>query len=483
MTNAKIKVNLECDHLKKTIELESYKEILFLKERIEKLFYPINLKEYILTYNNKEIAVKYDKSKIGDYFKNKSIITLKITKLINKNKLNKVKNTVNLDNNSIYNPQEDYLIAKRINVREKKDNNLEYKEINKINSNCLCGSTHIAFYCRQCLNYICKSCRCKPSHINHKVIPINNNNNSLHGLTESIKQYCLNIKAESNMCYKALEGYKKLFNNNVIKDLENKKKHLINKIEEFDDKINLLKTRLPNTNNSYSEQQAFKEYKEINNSLNIKIDSILQEINSYETKTNSNNHDELLNKSRNIFESINTYEDKIEYLSQNVLAYKINYDVNKSISIMYDTLIDNINELLEKEYRFDLKFLEEENKLFSSEIYSILRQTVNLNNNLVSGSVNNLYRTNDNYKNIKKEEIKKRNIKKQREYENLTTEEIIQNVDEKEEYNDIINKNNIIDNNNNNSNKTNNLENAEYKLLLKDLSDDIDKLDKLTNNK
>lgn len=79
----KIKINL--DYLGKTIgiELEPYKTINQVKEKTRKLFFIINL-EFKLIHSNKDLT-PFDSITIGEYFKNKSKIYLKVVQLTNVN--------------------------------------------------------------------------------------------------------------------------------------------------------------------------------------------------------------------------------------------------------------------------------------------------------------------------------------------------------------------------------------------------------------
>jgi hypothetical protein len=128
----KIRVNLEYASNTAGIDVEPYRPIKYLKERASKLFYPIKF-EMTLLHSNKDLTA-YENVSLGEYFKNKSNITIKIILNLNKNK------------NTETNPA------------------ITNKEVE--NFDCSCHQYKIKHFCRQCNEFLCESCRLNVSYIN-----------------------------------------------------------------------------------------------------------------------------------------------------------------------------------------------------------------------------------------------------------------------------------------------------------------------------
>ena len=137
----KIKLNLEYEGRIITSEIPPYKSISYIKDLAKNIFY-IKNKEIELIYINKDIT-QYENYIIGDFFKRKNPITIKVqTELINTNK----------STNEIM-------------------KNKKYK-LDKSNFFCSCGRDFIENYCRNCKNFICNICRINQTHIKHKISQI-----------------------------------------------------------------------------------------------------------------------------------------------------------------------------------------------------------------------------------------------------------------------------------------------------------------------
>ena len=72
----KIKTNLEYQGRRVTTDIPPYKTIKYIKKLTKNLFYPIN-SEIRLIYQHKDIT-PYEQSVIGDFFKRKNQIYIKI---------------------------------------------------------------------------------------------------------------------------------------------------------------------------------------------------------------------------------------------------------------------------------------------------------------------------------------------------------------------------------------------------------------------
>jgi len=131
----KLKINLE--YLGKTmgIEVEPYKTISQLKEKTRKLFFIVNL-DFKLIHSNKDLT-PFDSISLGEYFKNKSKIHLKLIQTSNLNYSKEINASGKNDKNSNYNENKSSYIGNlnnsldRININDKENLlNLNNDDIN-----------------------------------------------------------------------------------------------------------------------------------------------------------------------------------------------------------------------------------------------------------------------------------------------------------------------------------------------------------------
>jgi hypothetical protein len=118
----KYKIVLEYNLITHNIEIEPYRQIKNIRERVIKLFHGIK-NDIILKYNNKDLTPNENVT-LGEYFKNKTKLILKI---IDSNKSNK-----------------------------------EYTPIPKPeneNVDCSCSKSNVKNYCRSCNEFICENCK------------------------------------------------------------------------------------------------------------------------------------------------------------------------------------------------------------------------------------------------------------------------------------------------------------------------------------
>ena len=135
----RLKTNLEYLGKSIEIEIEPYKTIAQLKEKTGKLFFIINL-EFKLIHSNKDLT-PFDTITIGEYFKNKSKIHIKVIQLSNINYTkeiisgqSKIEKSLNndIDIRSSYNTNLNISIEKiKINENNFK---LNSEEVNNINT-------------------------------------------------------------------------------------------------------------------------------------------------------------------------------------------------------------------------------------------------------------------------------------------------------------------------------------------------------------
>lgn len=91
----KIKVNFEYMGKSMETEIEPYRNIGYLKEKAKKMFFIINV-EYKIIHSNKDLT-PFESITLGDYFKNKSKIQVKVIQTSNLNYLKEI----NPDSNNL----------------------------------------------------------------------------------------------------------------------------------------------------------------------------------------------------------------------------------------------------------------------------------------------------------------------------------------------------------------------------------------------
>ena len=185
---------------------------------------------------------------------------------------------------------------------------------------------------------------------------------------------------------------------------------------------------VPAINKNKTSDNLINDYESTNLKLNNEMDTIITAI-EYASQGHpiSNQYNigfETINleKGKDILIKIGTLEDNIEETSQKVLSYKLNYDVSNDIDRMYNSIISSINKCIKEDYDFTFSLSTEESKYFSSEILSILKQTLNTNNNIISSSIKNLYNLNSRFQNIEdriESPKKRKNNKKEDELDSI----------------------------------------------------------------
>ena len=414
----KIKIQFEYDQKTSTIEVEVYKQVSILYEKVESLFFPLNIVQEgkLLTYNNKDIF-QYSQNLIGEIFKNKSKIMIKVV-----DNIKKIDIKPNLKEekkfSELFSPEDDYLQAKRIKV-DAKDSSKESSKKEKINLEilkCSCKSAeNINFYCRKCKDYLCKNCRYSSDHINHKTIFIDLSKQLY--LEESVKLYCMNVQADAGICFKSFEGYNQILKDIKLFDYSTKKQTLLKKIEDFDSKINQLKAVLPKLD---TPDKIMSDIEAANKKLTIEIGTILVEVDKIKNKKldilgasktiskpdkiepNLKEKKEMLKRSDeeifDLLENVSNLESDIEELSVKSISFKLNYDIHKKIEEMYDNIIKSLDaNVFSQKYDFSLDLDVKEMKVIPCEVTNLMRQTANSKGNVASTSISNLIHLSKNF--------------------------------------------------------------------------------------
>ena len=289
----KIKVTLEYSGRSITSEIVPYKTIKYLREITKTLFYPIQ-GEVNLIYQNKDIT-KYGQYPLGEFFKNKNQIFIKVIKQTKSVK------EINRDNDYKYN---------LIEIEKKKE------------FLCLCKNDLINNYCRNCKQFICNNCRNNKFHKYHKTIQIEINN-----LVESTKLYAITLQSEILSNIKNSQDYDKKFQNQNFIDAFARQEIIQRKYESiyeiYKNMLNELKIS-ENSNDNVYDEYIIKAKKE-----NQEIENILSEIH---LKYNVKKKKMTQNDFNDYFILLGKKEDKLEDMSTKIYEIKVNYEINEKLN-------------------------------------------------------------------------------------------------------------------------------------------------------
>ena len=289
----KIKVTLEYSGRSITSEIVPYKTIKYLKELTKTLFYPIQ-GEVNLIYQNKDIT-KYGQYPLGEYFKNKNQIFIKVIKQTKSVK------EINRDNDYKYN---------LIEIEKKK----EYL--------CICRNDLINNYCRNCKQFVCNNCRNNKFHKYHKTIQIEVNN-----LVESTKLYAITLQSEILSNIKNSQDYDKKFQNQNFIDAFARQEIIQRKYESiyeiYKNMLNELKIS-ENSNDNIYDDYVTKAKKE-----NQEIENILSDLHlKYNIKKKTMSQNEF----NDYFYILGKKEDKLEDMSTKIYEIRVNYEINEKLN-------------------------------------------------------------------------------------------------------------------------------------------------------
>ena len=419
----KLIVNLEYQGRKITVEIPPYRQIKYLKEIAKNSFYILNSKISLL-YQHRDI-IEHEESLIGDYFKKKSQVSIKVT-------INHKQNGNNLKNDMI-----------------------TFLNYQKINLKCqICKFNYIENYCRTCKQFICNQCRLNNLHESHKSIQVNIDN-----LIDSVRLYAITLQSEILSNHKVARDYvtkykdkkkgKKININeryNIIQDKYNKLSDIFNQL------INDIDINEKNINED--DTIILNDYINKTNGVTNEIEMLLNEIHEKYILQNKKMKKEELEK---YFNELNDKENSLDIKSINILEYRVNAEINNKMNQIYDELEEILDETLnsknplgiDSHVNYMYNFVKEKRKKLSKnkvEFDDKKEENINLKND------NN----NDINKNKDENCVKLDNKNKNEDNENRGEENENKNEENENENEKNDNENNNNDNDNENDNENNN---------------------------
>ena len=406
-TLKKIKVNLEYEGRIISSQVPPYKTLNYIKELAKNVFYLTN-SEIQMIYSHKDIT-QFDNYIIGDFFKRKNPISIKINTLI--------------------------INSKSTNdIRKKR----KYK-LDKANFLCSCNRDLIANYCRNCKMFICNSCRINQIHIKHKVTQVDTDN-----LVESVKLYALTLQNDISLnIKKTQDNIEKLENNDNKYDISNR--HELIK-QKFDTIFNIYSDCINNLNNNNNIEQVVIDYKNQTDNTNIEIEKTLQKIyNKYTKGRKEMTQDDFIK----YFKLLSEKEDDLQNQSNDIISLRVNDDIKERMKLIYDKIEQILDFTLnakntlgvssETDYLFNLVL---KNKKEKEEINN--EENDNNNNENTNNNEENENEDNDSDNNNEENEEEKRKLN------NI----IDKNQLQKEEKNNLITMG-VLDGNNTNEDNNN----------------------------
>ena len=307
----KIKTNLEYQGRKVTTDIPPYKTIKYIKELAKNLFYPIN-SEIRLIYQHKDIT-PYEQSVIGDFFKRKNQIYIKIL---------------------TYAPQQK---ERTLKYEEEKKN-----QINKLSLSqskgifiCSCKNDLIGNYCRNCKEFICNSCRINKEHENHRVTQVD-----IENLIESVKLYAITLQSEVLSNIKSTRDFcrrNELKNNNINKkNIDERHKIIQKKYDKiYEIYINCITDINQDNEENNNADIILANYIQNTNGTNDEIEKILTEIYMKYTKQRRGMSAEDFNE---YFKTLGEKEEELEIQSTDILAFRVRYELDEKMNQIYDKI-------------------------------------------------------------------------------------------------------------------------------------------------
>lgn len=404
-------INIEYKEQLITIKAEPYKTIEYIKEKSKNKFMdlPSDIRYY---YLGKDIT-ECGSEKIGDYFKNREKVTIKLIPSNNYHHNNNSPSSINIINkknnyNNLlkYSSQKDLLsestinknmkeikIIKLIGEQNKQNNN---DEINKnklhksytklprlqkviLNNNliknkiipnktikdmkikdiewlCNCGKHNISQYCRNCKKFICLECRSEQKHKNHLTIRLN-----LHNVEENVKNYGKLIQDD---ILDKIEMNKNIFSNSdILEDniLINRKERIIHKYGEV---IKIYQKIMSGINNKLKAEDkersslVINAYNDLSQRMNRQLLELLDKLNNNYIKCNRKI---MFNDLRSFFDEINSKEETLTFLGKDIIKYHLKHEINTKLKSSLDKIDRALEEINDEKNPFDLdnKYYEE----------------------------------------------------------------------------------------------------------------------------
>jgi len=294
--------------------------------------------------------------------------------ITNNNTLNNINNNNKDNKNKSTNSLQDFSnILTRTNKIKPSFLKSINQEINSMNFMCNCNNNKISFYCRICQDFLCYKCRESFNHQDHLAINID-----IKNIENNISLYAIIIQndiEEKILCnkkyYKSFKENKNyLYTENKNKILESKIKILTNIYNKLFGKLqDILKTKFVD-----EVEMILNEYNLNAKIIGGKIINILKQIEVF--KQNKDKKKLTYEEFQKFFKILNEKEKELNNLEDNILLYKVNYELNEKLIRFYDNIERQLNLLININTPFNLI------KKYIDFLKNINKIKYNNNNNL-----------------------------------------------------------------------------------------------------
>ena len=425
-----IEINFEYENQVITIKEKPYKTLEYVKEKaINKI---INLPQNIhFYYLGKDIS-ENDSEKIGDFFKHKEKVTIKMKPLEKSLFLNSPKNIIHNFNKNInvinykepqidggrrqrsvgtHKNQKEIKIVKLIGEnknrmkiddfnkslfpRNRSESNLPILQSISLNSNsnktinnkriknvnlkdvelqCSCGKHNVSDYCRNCKKFICFECKTEQKHKNHLTIHLN-----MYNIEENVKNYGKLIQDDIQ---NKIEMNKNIFSKNeIIEDdiLESRRKIIFEKYQEaiktYQKIMSSVNTKLKKEDKERS-SLVINAYNDLSQKMNKQLLELLDKLNNNYINCNRKI---MFNDLRSFFDQINSKEETLSFLGKDIIKYHLKSLINTKLKSSLDKIDRVLDEMTNENnpFNLDYKYYEELVKINSST--KIRNDNLNIN--------------------------------------------------------------------------------------------------------
>ena len=407
-----IEINFEYENQVITIKEKPYKTLEYVKEKaINKI---INLPQNIhFYYLGKDIS-ENDSEKIGDFFKHKEKVTIKMKPLEKSLFLNSPKNIIHNFNQNInvinykepqidggrrqrsvgtHKNQKEIKIVKLIGENKKRmkiddfnkslfprnrsESNLPILQSISLNSNsnktinnkriknvnlkdvelqCSCGKHNVSDYCRNCKKFICFECKTEQKHKNHLTIHLN-----MYNIEENVKNYGKLIQDDIQ---NKIEMNKNIFSKNeIIEDdiLESRRKIIFEKYQEaiktYQKIMSSVNTKLKKEDKERS-SLVINAYNDLSQKMNKQLLELLDKLNNNYINCNRKI---MFNDLRSFFDQINSKEGTLSFLGKDIIKYHLKSLINTKLKSSLDKIDRVLDEMTNENnpFNLDYKYYEE----------------------------------------------------------------------------------------------------------------------------
>ena len=407
-----IEINFEYENQVITIKEKPYKTLEYVKEKaINKI---INLPQNIhFYYLGKDIS-ENDSEKIGDFFKHKEKVTIKMKPLEKSLFLNSPKNIIHNFNQNInainykepqidggrrqrsvgtHKNQKEIKIVKLIGENKKRmkiddfnkslfprnrsESNLPILQSISLNSNsnktinnkriknvnlkdvelqCSCGKHNVSDYCRNCKKFICFECKTEQKHKNHLTIHLN-----MYNIEENVKNYGKLIQDDIQ---NKIEMNKNIFSKNeIIEDdiLESRRKIIFEKYQEaiktYQKIMSSVNTKLKKEDKERS-SLVINAYNDLSQKMNKQLLELLDKLNNNYINCNRKI---MFNDLRSFFDQINSKEETLSFLGKDIIKYHLKSLINTKLKSSLDKIDRVLDEMTNENnpFNLDYKYYEE----------------------------------------------------------------------------------------------------------------------------